>query len=220
MAVDTPAFVVTSSFIPSGEVSLDAYGKSVGPLLGKYDAKLLVGGLKQKRKVLEDTWGSNAGLGVIRFPTMTALNDFWFSSEYQKAIPLRTDVIKTNFTIGIEGKPNEMKPGVSQGPPAFILSVSEMPQGSAEKLGPYSQAVQPLLKQHGGVFLAGGPGQPVKVLEDSSKWEKDWRLALIKFESMEKLKGFWFSEEYQKALPLRTKVVKSCFTVAVEGLPQ
>ena len=48
-------------------------------------------------------------------------------------------------------------------------------------------------------------------------WEHDGFLAIEEFSSMDALKTFWFSPEYQEAIKLREGKVKLDFVVAVKG---
>lgn len=50
------------------------------------------------------------------------------------------------------------------------------------------------------------------------EWKDNARFTLFKFPSMEALKGFWRSDEYQAVKHLRTDVIPPNFTFAVEGL--
>ena len=40
---------------------------------------------------------------VEEFPSMAALEKFWFSDAYQEAIPLRAEAVKMNFVVAIDG---------------------------------------------------------------------------------------------------------------------
>jgi uncharacterized protein (DUF1330 family) len=48
-------------------------------------------------------------------------------------------------------------------------------------------------------------------------WEHGGFLAIEEFSSMDALKTFWFSQEYQEAIKLREGKVKLDFVVAVKG---
>jgi uncharacterized protein (DUF1330 family) len=48
-------------------------------------------------------------------------------------------------------------------------------------------------------------------------WEHEGFLAIEEFSSMDALKTFWFSPEYQEAIKLRQGKVKLDFVVAVKG---
>ena len=40
---------------------------------------------------------------VERFPSMAAIEEFWFSDAYQSSIPFRQNAVKMNFVIALEG---------------------------------------------------------------------------------------------------------------------
>lgn len=40
---------------------------------------------------------------VERFPSMAAIEEFWFSDAYQSSIPFRENAVKMNFVIALEG---------------------------------------------------------------------------------------------------------------------
>ena len=101
---EAPAFLVSSSFMPAGHDSLQPYAEAVQPLMQKYGAEMVIPGhAGQDVLVLEDDWKKEAALTVVKFPSMERLKAFWNSKEYKKAKHLRTDVIETNFTVGVEG---------------------------------------------------------------------------------------------------------------------
>ena len=82
---------------------------------------------------------------------------------------------------------------------------------------PYFQAVQPLLKKAGAELLvAGDSGQVLTLLEGI--WpDKNAKFTLFKFPSMEALKAFWFSPEYQAIKHLRTQAIPPNFTFMVNA---
>lgn len=98
--------------------------------------------------------------------------------------------------------------------PAYLVCSSIMKEGH-DSLKPYFQAVQPLLKKAGAELLvAGDSGQVLTPLEGI--WpNKDAKFTLFKFPSMEALKAFWFSPEYQAIKHLRTQAIPPNFTFMV-----
>ncbi len=75
----------------------------------------------------------------------------------------------------------------------------------------YRQRVPPLIAKYGGKYLARG-GEMEKV-------EGDWsptRIVVLEFESMERVKEFYYSEEYAPLKKLRLSATKSNM-VMVEG---
>ena len=104
----------------------------------------------------------------------------------------------------------------SHSTPAYLVCSSIMKEGHAS-LAPYFQAVQPLLKNAGAELLvAGDSGQVLTPLEGI--WpDKNAKFTLFKFPSMEALKAFWFSPEYQAIKHLRTQAIPPNFTFMVGG---
>jgi len=83
--------------------------------------------------------------------------------------------------------------------PAYILSVVEITQVT-EDFKRYSAGAAALSKQFGGEYLIRG--KPVKVYEGTLFNSKS--VVVSRFPSMEQLKAFYESDEYQKNLkPLR-----------------
>ncbi len=75
----------------------------------------------------------------------------------------------------------------------------------------YGKLARESIAQYDGKVLAAGPTETI---------EGDWtpnRLVLIEFESMEKLKTWYNSAEYQAALPLRLRSARDNF-VCLNGL--
>ena len=100
--------------------------------------------------------------------------------------------------------------------PAYLVCSSIMKKGH-DSLAPYFQAVQPLLKKAGAELLvAGDSGQVLTQLEGI--WpDKNAKFTLFKFPSMEALKTFWFSPEYQAIKHLRTQAIPPNFTFMVNA---
>ncbi|MGF1702152.1 DUF1330 domain-containing protein [Photobacterium makurazakiensis] len=103
--------------------------------------------------------------------------------------------------------------------PAYLVcsSIFEDNHGS---LMPYFEAVHPLIEKSGAeVLIAGSLEQNLEHVEGT--WpNQNAKFTLFKFESMEKLKEFWFSEEYQSIKHLRTDVIPANFTFIAEGFDE
>lgn len=77
--------VIGNGVDPSG---MSAYAKVAVPLLFKYGGKLLFTTGEGETEVIEG--GPFPGsIRVFEFPTVQAARDFYYSDEYQAAIPLR-----------------------------------------------------------------------------------------------------------------------------------
>ncbi|MDE0239509.1 MAG: DUF1330 domain-containing protein [bacterium] len=104
---------------------------------------------------------------------------------------------------------------MTEGRPAYLIASSFMPEGHGA-LDDYAHASHPLIEAAGGeVLVAGHIGQFMDHYEGS--WDKDARITIFRFPSMAALQGFWHSPEYQAIKHLRTDVITTNFTFAVEG---
>ena len=104
---------------------------------------------------------------------------------------------------------------MSQHKPAYLVASIELPQGHAS-LADYAQAAMPIFKAHGAeVLVAGTSDQSVDVLEGN--WlGSDAKLSLVKFPSMQHLKTCLNSDEYLTIKHLRTDIIASNFSVAID----
>jgi len=104
MASNKPAYLVGSSLLPEGHRSLAAYGKACFPIFQKFGAEILVAGTSsQSINHLEGNWPSiDAKISLVKFPSMRHLMDCWNSTEYKAVKHLRTDIIETNFSLGVD----------------------------------------------------------------------------------------------------------------------
>jgi uncharacterized protein (DUF1330 family) len=102
-------------------------------------------------------------------------------------------------------------------PPAYmIISVNEI---HPEKMGPYRAAVRPLIQKVGGTeLLSLSKEADIQVLE--GEFEFPGILLIEKFESMNALKSYWYSDAHQEAKKLRDGIVEPNFFLAIEGRPQ
>jgi uncharacterized protein (DUF1330 family) len=99
--------------------------------------------------------------------------------------------------------------------PAYLIASSIMPKDH-DDLGPYANAAHPIMEAAGAAILvAGETGQALDHFE--GQWTKNASLTIFKFPSMQALKDFWHSKEYQSIKHLRTDVITPNFTFAVEG---
>ncbi len=99
--------------------------------------------------------------------------------------------------------------------PAYLIASSFMPEGHGS-LDAYYHAAHPLLEAAGGeTIITGHSKQEREHFE--GEWNDQAAFMVFKFPSMEALLGFLESEEYQKVRHLRTNVIPTNFTFAVEG---
>jgi len=100
--------------------------------------------------------------------------------------------------------------------PAYLVCSSFMPEAHGSII-PYGEAAHPILERYGGELLvAGESDQPMDFLE--GEWKENAKFTLFKFPSMEHLKGFWHSEEYQAIKHLRIENTPPNFTFAVPAV--
>ena len=104
---------------------------------------------------------------------------------------------------------------MNQSKPAYLVASSTLPQGH-ESLANYARAATPIFKSYGAeILVAGTSAQKVKVLEGS--WPNlDTKLSLIRFPSMKHLKECLNSNEYLSIKHLRTDIINTKFSVAID----
>jgi uncharacterized protein (DUF1330 family) len=83
----------------------------------------------------------------------------------------------------------------------------ENPEGYAE----YSPLATESVARHGGRFLVRGGKAEV--------WEGEWsdRIVVLEFESLDAARAWYFSDDYQAALPIRQRNSRARM-IAVEGV--
>jgi uncharacterized protein (DUF1330 family) len=81
-----PAYMVVRLNVRNHEEYMQRYGTSVVAMFARIDAEVVA--LSTAPKVLEGEWGGNWTV-VIRFPSMTAAEAWYDSSEYQPLKELR-----------------------------------------------------------------------------------------------------------------------------------
>ncbi len=115
-------------------------------------------------------------------------------------------VVAGSVATSVIAQPESIKP-------AFIIVSSDpSPNADPEALRAYTEAAGPLAREAGIQMLARGE---VTVLE--GEWPYGG-IAVERFDSMEALLGFWYSDGYQAAKKLREGQSIVHFIVAVEGI--
>lgn len=75
-----------------------------GPALKSGHRRIGSGHVGDGAQLLEGALPEGAQVILLEeFPSMEALRAFWFSEEYQKAIPFRRDSIAIHFVVAVEG---------------------------------------------------------------------------------------------------------------------
>jgi len=81
----------------------------------------------------------------------------------------------------------------------------------ADGIAEYRNAARDIIAAHGGKVIAAGPGKAI---------EGDWvptRMVIIEFESMEELRGWYDSPEYQAVAAIRHRSARENL-IFVDGL--
>ena len=94
---------------------------------------------------------------------------------------------------------------------AAYLIVDELQVSDPETMKNYIKKAGLTIKANGGELLASGLPEVL---------EGDWlpkRCVLVKFDTMEKLKTWWNSNEYQALIPIRTSISENNIII-IDGL--
>jgi uncharacterized protein (DUF1330 family) len=127
--------------------------------------------------------------------------------------------VKTKYTLGLS-----LLAGIAIGgaaiqtihaqakPPVYMIAINEVSneEGYTKE---YLPAAQKAIKDHGGVYVAAGPGTQVAGSLPNG------RVVILRWETMEALQGWRNSPEYQAALKVGEKYAKYNI-IAVNGVKQ
>lgn len=103
-----------------------------------------------------------------------------------------------------------------QTPAYMIISVNEI---NPDKMEPFKKATRPIVQSVGGAeLLAVSPQSNIEVLE--GEFDYPGLLLIEKFESMDAIKRYWYSDEYAEAKKLREGHAEANFFIAIEGRPE
>jgi len=94
---------------------------------------------------------------------------------------------------------------------AAYLIVDELNVSDQETIKDYIKKAGATIKANGGELLASGVPEAL---------EGEWlpkRCVLVKFKTMERLKSWWNSDEYQALIPIRTSVSENNIII-IDGL--
>ena len=103
---ERPAYMIISV----NEIHPDKMGpykQAVGPVAREKAGgiELLAVSQEQGIRVMEGTWELPGLLLIERYKSMEALEEFWYSDEYQEVKKLRDGFAEANFFLAIEGRP-------------------------------------------------------------------------------------------------------------------
>ena len=97
------AFLIVSGNYDEN-ADLTAYREAAGPAAQSAGIQVIARSEKvQPDQVLEGAWPHNGFVVVEKFNSMQELKAFWFSEDYQAAIPLRDGKVTMDFIVAIEG---------------------------------------------------------------------------------------------------------------------
>jgi len=101
---DKPAFLVVCGSTNATEMDPE-YGKRTLPIALQTGLKPLAGGeLGTQVEVLEGELPQDTTFLVIeQFPSMSALKEFYYSEQYQSAIPFRASSVQIDFLAAVDG---------------------------------------------------------------------------------------------------------------------
>jgi uncharacterized protein (DUF1330 family) len=99
-----PAYVVACGTSLGGTPDPE-YGRRAMGVAAKAELKPIAGGIVGEAvKVLEGELPAGAQFLVVeKFPSMAVLEAFYFSDEYQSAIPFRKDTVRMDFVVAVDG---------------------------------------------------------------------------------------------------------------------
>jgi uncharacterized protein (DUF1330 family) len=95
-------------------------------------------------------------------------------------------------------------------PPVYMIALNEVTDAAGYKNG-YLPPAQASIKDHGGVYVAAGPGTGIEGTLPK------WRVVVLRWESMEALQAWRNSPEYTAAHKIGLKYAKYNI-VAVDGV--
>lgn len=193
-------FVMGTSLKPD---VMGQYAKMLPPIYDKFKGYYVAsGGVGQAVKVLEGTYNSKSVI-LARFPTIDAVNEFWWSPEYRAAAKLRIDAEAGKFTVvRLKGRPGEGPRMV--GKPAYLIGVENVKDPA--KLREYGAKAGPLVAAHGGKIVAGGQRKDIESLEGNFG---NYQVTVVRFDDLAKLRAFYADPAYQEAIKLRQAAADS-----------
>jgi uncharacterized protein (DUF1330 family) len=100
-----PAYFIACCTTLGGERNPE-YGKRAMPVALKAELKPIARGNlgSPQVKVLEgELPPGTTFVAIEEFRSMAALEEFYFSDEYQSAIPFRSGTVKMNFLVAVDG---------------------------------------------------------------------------------------------------------------------
>jgi len=190
--------------------AMSKYGKMLPAIYQKFGGYYLgVGGTGRGVTVLEGAYDQKSFL-LARFPALDGPNSFWWSPEYRAAVEVRKGAGTFNV-IKLKGRgPDEGKPTTKV---AYLVGIAEVRDPA--KVTEYGKIAGPLVSAAGGKVIAGGTRKDIELLEGEFGAKQ---VTIVQFPSVEALRKFYNSPEYQKIIPIR-KAGADYLVLELEGLP-
>jgi len=108
---DPPAYVIVQENIVNAK-EFDRYRKAASSTVAEHDGKPIA--VARKVQILEGKWVGNQTV-VIEFPSLDEAKSWYFSQNYQKAIPIRKGATSFSNIVIVEGlKPAPLAGGGGQ----------------------------------------------------------------------------------------------------------
>ncbi len=105
MSSDTkpPAYLVVCGKFLSGDGAEEYAKRAAKPATESGLTPIARGDLSRNVEILEGELPFDGFLAIERFDSMDALKGFWYSDEYQSAIPNGKDAVKMHFVAAVDG---------------------------------------------------------------------------------------------------------------------
>jgi uncharacterized protein (DUF1330 family) len=205
-----PGFLFVTGFSTNREV-MGQYARTLPPIYQKYQGYYVAsGGPGNGVTVLESDWTPRSVI-LAKFPTVEAVNEFWWSPEYRHSAALRAGA--GAFTVvRLKGRPGDV--ARPRGKPAYLIGINEIrdPAKNAE----YGKAALPLLQEHGGRVIAGGSRKDIELLEGEFG---NKTVTVVEFADLAALRAFYNDPRYQAIIPVRQAAGDST-VIEVDGVAQ
>jgi len=104
---------------------------------------------------------------------------------------------------------------MNQSKPAYLVASTILSKGHGSLMD-YAHAAMPIIKAYGAEVLVAGTSEQKADLLEGQWLNSDAKLSLVRFPSMQHLKDCLNSNEYQAIKHLRTDIVETNFSIAID----
>ncbi|MDX2224966.1 MAG: DUF1330 domain-containing protein [Rhodospirillaceae bacterium] len=205
-----PGFLFVTGFSINRE-AMGRYARTLPAIYQKYQGYYLAtGGPTGGVTVLESDWKPRSVI-LAKFPTIEAVNEFWWSPEYRESVAIRAGA--GEFTVvRLKGRPGDAaKP---KGKPAYLIGINEIRDRA--KNAEYGKAALPILNEHGGRLIAGGGRKDIELLEGDFG---NKNVTVVEFADLAALRAFYNDPRYQALIPIRQASGDST-VIEIDGVAQ